>query len=199
MIVGAAEVFYRLGFGSATLTDITAAAGVTKGALYFHFQSKEDVALAVIDAEHEIATLAAKQILESDVSPLESMLRLCADLAERLVSDPVVRAGIRLTTESSSFDRPVSLPYEDWLATFEALVRGAVDAGELRPDTDAEKLAHFIIPAFTGVQMVSDVFTGREDLRQRVREMWEILLPAIAASSDQDSIVTLLDRVFPAR
>jgi len=199
VIAGAAEVFYRLGFGGATLSDITAAAGVTKGALYFHFPSKEDVALAVIDAEHKIATAAGARILESTNGPLESMLRLCADLAERLMTDPIVRAGIRLTTETSTFDRSMARPYEDWLATFETLTRAATAAGELRTGTDAEKLAHFIIPAFTGVQMVSDVFTERADLWQRVREMWEILLPAIVAPESQAATERMLDAVFSAR
>ncbi|MCI4657167.1 ScbR family autoregulator-binding transcription factor [Cryobacterium zhongshanensis] len=199
VIAGAADVFYRLGFGGATLADIIAAAGVTKGALYFHFPSKDDVAFAVIDAEHEIATAAATRILESSSGPLESMLRLCADLAERLTTDPIVRAGIRLTTETSTFDRSVTRPYEDWLATFETLARAATVAGELRADTDAEKLAHFIIPAFTGVQMVSDVFTERADLRQRVREMWEILLPGLVPPGSQGSSERMLAAAFPAR
>ena len=199
VIAGAADVFYRLGFGGATLADIIAAAGVTKGALYFHFPSKDDVAFAVIDAEHEIATAAAARILESPSGPLESMLRLCADLAERLTTDPIVRAGIRLTTETSTFDRSVTRPYEDWLATFETLARAATAAGELRADTDAEKLAHFIIPAFTGVQMVSDVFTERADLRQRVREMWEILLPGLVPSGSHGPSERMLAAAFPAR
>lgn len=155
--------------------------------------------MAVIEAEHEIATAGAKRVLDSADGPLESMMRLCVDLAERLVTDPIVRAGIRLTTEASTFDRTVSLPYEDWLDTFESLTRAAVVAGELLPETDSDKLAHFIIPAFTGVQMVSDVFTGRDDLLQRVREMWEILLPAIVAKDSLSAIPTLLDRVFPTR
>jgi AcrR family transcriptional regulator len=199
VIAGAAEVFYRQGFGGATLSDITAAAGVTKGALYFHFPSKEDVAFAIIEAEHQIATAAAARILESTAGPLESMLRLCADLAERLTTDPIVRAGIRLTTETSSFDRSLTRPYEDWLATFEALARAATATGELRAGTDAAKLAHFIIPAFTGVQMVSDVFTERADLRQRVREMWEILLPALVPPGDESSSQRMLEAAFSPR
>ncbi|TFB96310.1 MULTISPECIES: ScbR family autoregulator-binding transcription factor [unclassified Cryobacterium] len=199
IIAGAADVFYRQGFGGATLSDITAAAGVTKGALYFHFQSKEHVALAVIEAEHEIATAAATAILDTTTGPLESMLRLCSDLAGRLTTDPIVRAGIRLTTETSTFDRSMARPYEDWLATFEALTLAATEAGELRAGTDAEKLAHFIIPAFTGVQMVSDVFTERADLCRRVREMWEILLPAIVPPENQNSIEWMLEAAFPIR
>jgi hypothetical protein len=90
----------------------------------------------------------------------------------------------------------VARPYQDWLATFETLTRAATAAGELTAGTDAEKLAHFIIPAFTGVQMVSDVFTERADLQQRVREMWEILLPALVPPERREASARMLATVF---
>src|ERR1700709_183863 len=45
----AAEVFAKTGYSATTLNDITAAAGVTKGAVYFHFPDKEAVANALIE------------------------------------------------------------------------------------------------------------------------------------------------------
>ena len=66
VIAGAAEVFYRHGFGGATLSDITSAAGVTKGALYFHFPSKEDVALAIIEAEELSLRTAQMAVRQED-------------------------------------------------------------------------------------------------------------------------------------
>ena len=52
VIEGAARTFERLGYGNASLTDIAETAAVTKGALYFHFKSKEELAKAVIDEQH---------------------------------------------------------------------------------------------------------------------------------------------------
>ena len=44
ILEGAAEAFDAAGFGSTSLSDISQRAGVTKGALYFHFPSKEALA-----------------------------------------------------------------------------------------------------------------------------------------------------------
>lgn len=49
LVDAAAEVFAHKGFGGATLDDIAHAAGYTKGAIYQHFDAKEDLFLAVSD------------------------------------------------------------------------------------------------------------------------------------------------------
>ena len=51
IIRAAADVFGAVGYGGASMADICVAAGLTKGALYFHFESKETLALAVIDVQ----------------------------------------------------------------------------------------------------------------------------------------------------
>lgn len=52
---GAAGVFLRLGYANASLSEIIAESQVTKGALYFHFGSKEELARAVIDEGSALA------------------------------------------------------------------------------------------------------------------------------------------------
>ncbi|MFP3836098.1 TetR family transcriptional regulator, partial [Chryseobacterium sp. SIMBA_028] len=54
VIEGAANVFADVGYGTASMADITQRAQVTKGALYFHFTSKRELALAVIEEQHAI-------------------------------------------------------------------------------------------------------------------------------------------------
>lgn len=194
---GAALAFYRLGYGIATTNDIVREAGATRGALYFHFASKEEIARAVIEKEHTIAIEAGRRILELDRPAFETMILLCIDLAERLLSEPVVKAGIRLTTEITNFDPPLRAPYVDWLETFSAIAETAVAQGDFRADLDPETFAHFLIPAYTGVQLVSDTFTGRKDLLQRIREMWVFVLPGVAAADRLESSLALLHRLIP--
>src|ERR1700727_3036330 len=49
LLQAAFEEIYRSGFRSADLEAILAAAGVTKGALYYHFDNKEALGYAVVD------------------------------------------------------------------------------------------------------------------------------------------------------
>src|SRR5437879_5437908 len=87
----AGRVFDRLGYESATITEILAQAGVTKGALYFHFDSKEELARGVL----------AEAVTTEGVIPQESKLQECVDLglvlAHRVPREPMLSAAIRLS------------------------------------------------------------------------------------------------------
>ena len=196
IMLGAAEVIRRVGYANATLGDISDAAGVTKGALYFHFESKEDIARALVEEQHRITRVAAEDILAENAPALETMMRLCMDLAQRLTDDPIVRAGIRLTTDSSTFEAPLQDPYRDWMAMFEMLAVRAEERGETTGEVPPNVIARFIIPAFTGVQLVSETFTGRTDLPNRVGEMWLILIHALVASENLTDWLETVDHVF---
>ncbi|PZS17299.1 MAG: TetR family transcriptional regulator [Pseudonocardiales bacterium] len=175
---GAAEMFDRYGYG-ASLSDVIAHAGVTKGALYFHFGSKEDLAHAVIEQQHALSVAPARQRLDEHAPGLESVIRLSHGLARQLMDDVIVRAGIRLTLEHGTFNASASNPYRDWVAVSEQLLRRAIDEGDLRDSIKPAALARFVVSAFTGVQLLSEVLSARQDLQQRVAEMWDILLPSL--------------------
>nr|WP_286328886.1 hypothetical protein [Agromyces marinus] len=130
---------------------------------------------------------------------MEKMMRLCMDLASRLVDDPIVRAGIRLTTDTSTFETPLQDPYRDWMATFEELAQQAADEGETNGRIPADRLARFIIPAFTGVQLVSETFTSRKDLPERVLEMWQIILTAIIPPDRLETSLASAANIFTAK
>ncbi|WP_431245511.1 ScbR family autoregulator-binding transcription factor [Leifsonia xyli] len=179
IVGGAAAVFGRRGYGLASIADIAEAAGVTKGALYFHFRSKDELARAVIAEQHRRTMAAAAEVVEENRPALETMVLLSAVLARQLLTDPVVQAGIRLTNDVAYLDEPVLEPYQDWLRASEDLFRRAAEQGDLRPEVDPAMLAAVVVAAYTGVQLVSETFTGRKDLVQRVRELWIVLLPGI--------------------
>ncbi|GAF47574.1 putative TetR family transcriptional regulator [Rhodococcus wratislaviensis NBRC 100605] len=60
IVRGAAEMFDKSWFEGASLVEILEAAGMTKGALYFHFRSKEDLARHIIAEQHRISISAVQ-------------------------------------------------------------------------------------------------------------------------------------------
>ncbi|WNY33235.1 TetR family transcriptional regulator [Curtobacterium flaccumfaciens] len=128
VVRGAAKVFERRGYAGASLDQIADEAGVTRGAMYFHFRSKEEIADAVIVEQHRVARVDAEVAIVKASSAFEAMIRMCTGLARQLVSDGVVSAGIRLTTDGSASSLSNVAPYRDWMATFrepDRLGRGA--------------------------------------------------------------------------
>ena len=175
IIEGAASIFETQGYASASLADVAERAGVTKGSLYFHFKSKEELAKAVIQAQHDMSLNRSVTILEAQHPALTSMKLLCRSFGEQLQGEPIIRAGIRLTFEASSFGYAVKEPYVDWLTTMESLVLAAQTEGSIRESIDAAALARHIVASFTGVQLVSEVLSGRKTLLDEIDIMWEFL------------------------
>ncbi|MDT2006790.1 TetR/AcrR family transcriptional regulator [Rhodococcus opacus] len=179
IVRGAAEMFDKSGFEGASLGEITEASGMTKGAVYFHFRSKEDLARHIVAEQHRISISAVEAIAAQEASALEQIVMLFHEMARQIVEDPIVRAGIRITLELSADDRGPAGPYLDWIAACQALATRAVAEGDLRGTIDPPTFARFVIGAFTGVQTVSQVLAHRTDLEQRVDDMWMFLLPGL--------------------
>src|ERR1700741_5454426 len=64
LLDAAARVFARQGFDGASIDDIAAAAGFTKGAGYSNFKNKEDLFLALIDSRTEQQIAAVQTTLD---------------------------------------------------------------------------------------------------------------------------------------
>lgn len=169
----AAEVFDKRGFNGASLSDILAKAGVTKGALYFHFSSKEELARAIIEEQWawDLPPL-------DDGRSIQTLIDLTHAFAHHLQSDVRVRASNRLVSEAN-FSAPAPEVYQRWLAIVHEILVSAHARGDLKKEWDPEKVALWIGGAFLGIQTMSEVLTGRVDIHDRVTELWEISLPGL--------------------
>ncbi|HEV3172558.1 MAG TPA: ScbR family autoregulator-binding transcription factor [Actinocrinis sp.] len=172
----AGEAFAEKGFLGTSMADIFARAGVTKGALYFHFSSKEELAFAVISAGEELGNVVVQEVLASDAPPLQKLIDISIRWASYIQTDPIVRANVRLIVEQGTYSRDVPNSYDPWEQVASLLLKDAQERGELERSVDVKALAEFIVAAFTGAQIVSYATSGYKDLVRRVENMWQLLL-----------------------
>ncbi|MFE3290216.1 ScbR family autoregulator-binding transcription factor [Rhodococcus sp. NPDC059234] len=178
IIKAAAERFDETGYERASLAEIVDLSRVTKGALYFHFKSKDDLAAVVIEEQHAISMTAVGRIRQTEAPALEQLVMLCYEMGREIVEDPIVRAGIRLTIEMSADVGPPQ-PYVDWIDGVDSVFRSAIEEGDVLDTVDPAELARYFVSAFTGVQLVSNVLTQRDDLEARLDQMLTFILSAI--------------------
>ena len=172
---GAARAFDSAGFGITSLSDIAQEAGVTKGALYFHFPSKEALAKELMGDQFDIAS-----VVEGTERPgVQTAIDLTHRMAYDLRTSVRVRAGIRLVIELGSFTDPNPTVYNKWIETVRDCLAPAQGRGDVRPEVNVTDIAVYVVGAFAGVQIMSQVRMGREDLHHRVADMWTFLLPGI--------------------
>lgn len=170
----AAEVIEERGFVGASLSDILARAGVTKGALYFHFSSKDELAHALVTEQFQV-----EPSVDDGKAGLQTAIDLCHEMAHGLQTSARVRASVRLVIEIGSFSDPTPEAYTRWIDVVRTYMTAAKERGDLRAELDPDRVAHWVVAAFAGIQIQSQVLTGRTDLHERVTEMWRIALPGL--------------------
>lgn len=94
-LIAAAEAqFRRFGYRRTTIEDITADAGTGKGSLYLHFESKQAVYIAVVEASLERFVASASRLLEGP-DPVPARLRALVELTiEHYGRDELLQASL---------------------------------------------------------------------------------------------------------
>ncbi|MFI0241867.1 ScbR family autoregulator-binding transcription factor [Streptomyces sp. NPDC016845] len=174
ILEAAADVFDERGFQAATIGEVLSRAGVTKGALYFHFPSKQALAQGVLDEQFRYGGMTPR------ASKLQEVVDMGLGLAYRMRHDPMVSASARLSLEAQMVEVFGTGYTSAWVTVTEQLFREAKGQGELLPHVDPAESAWVFSAAWTGVQIYSQQLSGREDLEVRISSLFTHLLPSIA-------------------
>lgn len=193
ILEAAAREFERVGYAATTITAVARGAGVSQGTLHFHFPTKLALALGVID-EQNVRTFDV--VSHVDSSPTVALITASRGIADLLLTDPVVSAGIRLSLERGEFGVTTAAFYDRWIGGITDVFRLAIASGELRTDLTAEQLGATTVPLFTGVQLVSAVRTGRADLYSALATMWRLLLAAIVDPRHRARLLGVVAEAF---
>ncbi|MFD9353956.1 ScbR family autoregulator-binding transcription factor [Streptomyces sp. NPDC060031] len=177
ILTAAAKIFESRGYQAATISEILTAAGVTKGALYFHFQSKDELAQGVLSEQVDHRLMVPDR--SSKVQELVDMVMLHA---YRLQTDPLVRAGVRLSLEQQpGLDR--SGPFLQWADVVTTLLTKAQAQGELLPHVDPAESSDVLVGAFGGVQAMSQAVSDYQNLPDKVAALLRHVLPSVTLPS----------------
>lgn len=193
LIHAAAEVFAEVGFVSASLGAISRRAGVSNGALHFHFANKSTLAEAVeAEAAEKVRQLTgAAQARHGDSlqSVVDAMHALCAALAD----DVVVRGGFELGCDvARRTTSPLRCEWQRWVE--ESLSR-AERSGALAEGVSHESAARMIVALTVGLQALGG--DAHWLSRQNVTGFWDLLLPGVTDRRDLAGVVSSGSRAVP--
>ena len=153
LIAAARPLFAERGYASVATEEIVQRAGVTRGALYHHFEDKKDLFRAVYEeVERELVEqIAAGAAAASD--PLEALRGGARSWLDACENPAVQRIAL--------LDAPSVLGWEEWreigmkygFGLVQATLQAAIDAGQLEPQP-VRPLAHLVLGAIDEAGMV---------------------------------------------
>ena len=177
LIRSAAETFERSGYVQAKLAEISSSAGVSPGALHFHFENKAAVASTVETAAAVALRGAVRSAQAPDMNALQRLTAASYALAEELRRDVVARAGFRLSCRTQQRTGPDLR--QEWHACVRRLL-AAAEAEELLADhVRPEDVGISIMAATTGLEVLGDA-DPRWLSPGALTRFWRFILPCLA-------------------
>ncbi len=153
------KVFSTKGYARTRLEDVAREAGVTRGAIYWHFANKAKLYGAAVSESVRGYRERLTGILLSDLSPLVKIRCLMKEWLVTLQEDEAYRTLVEMTLTKTEFDDELRESVRDWFGfiermqkAFADLVRKGIEAGEIRGETDPEVAGLALISYLNGIE-----------------------------------------------
>jgi TetR/AcrR family transcriptional repressor of nem operon len=184
LIQAVGELIWTGSYGSTTIDQICAKAGVRKGSFYHFFKSKTEVAKLAIEAEWEQERAEWDRMFSASVPPLDRLRRLARRTYEeqvelkrehgRVLGCPLCQLGAEVSTLEDDLRAVVERIMNQARRYFESAVRDAAAEG-LIPAKDLAAKARMLHTYGEGLLTMARIHNNLELLRDMERGLMDIL------------------------
>ncbi|MBY8864125.1 MULTISPECIES: ScbR family autoregulator-binding transcription factor [Streptomyces] len=183
IVAAAANRFEENGYSGTTLDDISREAGVSKGALYFHFASKQEVADAVTAHSYGLLEDLLDAVRGSDGSAVQQLIDLTHGLSRLLYREPTLRAALRFHRDRTHLGTEID-HYALWQGGVEECLARAAERRELRVGLPAAAGRVLAMITLFSVESLAVRRVPDREATQQITDLWNVLLGAYAAPAD---------------
>lgn len=180
LVRAAVELFGERGYVGTNINDVTRGAGVTKGALYFHFAGKDELVAAVAsEVDRALEELCARVYHGGVGDDAQVLIDLTHLLGRELASHPYLRAGFRLARECGGRGRPFHDAYLTWSAIVSRAVSEVAERKGLADDAACESVSMTVLAISVGLEALLAADLPAGDPSKRLADIWRLVLPEI--------------------
>ena len=157
VIEEALPLFSVKGYFNTSISDILAATGLTKGGLYCHFPSKEDIWYAVYDEAVNIWRHTVFSNMRTVDDPLERIAQTGERVLNRYLEGEIFDGGcffvnmlVELSGQSAAMSRHILRGFVGFAKLFQRWLKEAEARDQLRAGLDFKEVANFIVITLNG-------------------------------------------------
>ncbi len=163
------KIFIKQGFHNTSVSEIISATGVKKGNLYYHFASKEDLGLAVLeDAKEEFFHFLNKSLSGTD--PVAKIINSCQAIFNEQKKNNFVdgclfgNTALEMTDSNPEFASVIQEVFDRWTNKLEILLLEASESKLLNSRISEKLMAKTVVATVEGAIMMSRVSKREKDL-----------------------------------
>ncbi len=165
------KLFSVKGFMSTSMTDIISAAKTSKGGLYNHFKSKEDLFFAALSEAKSLWRDKNLYELEEIADPVGKIIQLFRNYQNRYLTDLNLAGGcifVNLTVELNDQRPDLAEEVNEGFVRLKIMVRRFLDLAKrkqlIKPDTDVNAVTAMLIAALLGACVIYTSDKSEENL-----------------------------------
>jgi AcrR family transcriptional regulator len=159
ILQAAFQEFYRHSFQAGSLNHIVEAAKLTKGAIFHHFASKQELGYAVVDEViwpgFKVKWIDPLEQCDDPIKEIKRMMRQIAHegpVGESLVQGcPLNNLAQEMSPLDEGFRQRLEKIYVTWRLAIETALARGIKRGKVRKDVSPSKVAAFIVAGLTGI------------------------------------------------
>jgi AcrR family transcriptional regulator len=163
----AAGHFDTDGYGHTSMNTITHTGKFAKGAMYYHFPSKEAIAQQLIVDWNLVVDESISDASRAAGTAFDRLTAIFSSLARKIVDDVHLRAGMKLTLEAS-IDNGAA--FARWVDAISDIVDTAITTGEIPDNPTAHRLAWNLCAGTIGATNASATLREDIDLATRIED-----------------------------
>lgn len=180
---------HRTGFRGADLESMLGRAGVTKGAMYHHFENKEALGYAVVD--EVIAAITREKwvrpLAEAD-DPVEALVRIVRstslDPEHVACGCPLNNLSQEMAPLDEGFRARTRNVFDLWHGAIAGALRRGRARGQVRKDVDPDDAAAFVIAAYEGHMSLGKCYQDAKGLKAGLKMLVQYLQSLRPAAAD---------------
>jgi AcrR family transcriptional regulator len=192
IIDSAVDLFDESGYGETGLADVLQRAGVSKGAFYYHFDSKEAVASAIIEEYRRRVNEAVDDRTDPSAPPLERVILASFTAAFLVNADKTVRIGNELLQALGQVSSIASRVYQEWTESFVNTLSKAIETVGLRDGVDAVEAAEAMWAGLLGCHLLSSAIG--DNAHARLARAWRAMVRATVPEPLHEHYYEVLNR-----
>ena len=172
----AIELMEENGFGNFTIEDISKRAGVSVGAFYHYFESKNDILAEIF--------YRADDYFSTHIVGSRNKMSIIGQIIEYFDYYAKFNVDCGVETTQQIFNPKIKFFIEEgrpMLEILEDLIRKGQENNEIRKDTDAKELVRYLLVMARGIVFEWSLYDGNYDLEAKMREYMENLVSTIKA------------------
>lgn len=180
----AAIVFSQQGFASARMDDIVQQSGLSKGALYWYFKSKDDIILALMHRFFDQDLDGLNHIQELKLSARDTLLQytdaMIMEFEQVKALTPLIYDYYSSATRDEEKRDFFQVYFQKYQASMGAIIQQGIDNGEFRP-INIQSFVLTLIAMLEGLFLLNSI-EELVDLKQQVNDSMTLLLDSIRAA-----------------